>query len=358
MTIQSGKPHSETSDAWNSLGATRVSVPGSLGQMGKGIFHSTPLKMLDLSACAGIVVKGSGQGELVELSLPRDGFAAAAKAFLPGTRIEVLRAEIDQAEINELLPHLGEWGVDQLRVISPRVEEYEWQGAEQSVLVELADPVTVRTPASVTITAWREILEGWKQFVRVIDLSGLAVDLLPDRASLKELRWLERAVLRTGLRGLPRFFLSGCWRLGSIGSDGTALEVVGTFACSGCRSLATFRFPPTVRTVCGAFGGTSIRIMDLSGTQAEDVSVWGMGLLVELILPRRCVLGRVFEVPSLRRVAFGASRPDSDFFWHPREVRFEGLTADTAFSPGLLGARVYGEVACEFRHETFPVPPP
>jgi hypothetical protein len=80
--------------------------------------------------------------------------------------------------------------------------------------------------------------------------------------------------------------------------------------------------------------------------------------LVELILPRRCVLAGIWTVPSLRRVTFGASRRPRDFIWHPTEVRFESLKAEADFSPGLLEARVYGEVACEMGNETIPFPPP
>jgi hypothetical protein len=56
-------------------------------------------------------------------------------------------------------------------------------------------------------------------------------------------------------------------------------------------------------------------------------------------------------------VTFGAIG-GGDFTWHPAEVRFESLTADAELSPGLLEARVYGEVACELGRETLPFPPP
>jgi hypothetical protein len=98
--------------------------------------------------------------------------------------------------------------------------------------------------------------------------------------------------------------------------------------------------------------------MDLSGTMAEKVVIGEMIFLMELVLPRRCVLEGIWTVPSLRRVTFGASRGLRDFAWHPAEVRFESLSADADFSPGLLEARVYGEVACEMGHETLPFPPP
>jgi hypothetical protein len=298
------------------------------------------------------------RNSLLELSLPREGFAAAAKVSLPGSGIEVLRADVGEAEINELLPHLEGWGLNRLRIVSPRVGEYEWRRAEQPVLVKLTDPVAVTTPASVTMTAWRSLPDSSKPFLRVIDLSGLTLELLPYGATLKELFWLEGAVLPTGLRKLPRRFFAGCWRLSSIDTRYTALEEIEYGACEGCRSLAAFVLPPTVRRLVYAFGGTSITTLDLSGTVAEKVWISGRVSLVGLVLPRRCVLKGVSGVPSLRCVTFGASRNISYFAWHPVEVRFESLTADSKFSPGLLEARVYGEVAGEMGRETVPFPPP
>jgi hypothetical protein len=120
-----------------------------------------------------------------------------------------------------------------------------------------------------------------------------------------------------------------------------------------------FVFPPTLRSrEYAAFGGTSITTLDLSGTAAESVWVYGMASLVDMVLPRRCVLEAIGAVPSLRCVTFGASLRGRDFVCHPTEVRFESLTADAGFSPGVLEARVYGEVACELARETLPFPPP
>jgi hypothetical protein len=98
--------------------------------------------------------------------------------------------------------------------------------------------------------------------------------------------------------------------------------------------------------------------MDLSDTMVESVVVGGMVFLVELVLARRCALGDIWTAPSLHRVTFGASGDPRYFAWHPTEVRFESVTAEADFSPGLLEARVYGEVACEMGHETLPFPPP
>jgi hypothetical protein len=108
----------------------------------------------------------------------------------------------------------------------------------------------------------------------------------------------------------------------------------------------------------GAFSSTSIKSMDLTGTKAEKIVVCEMVFLVELVLPRRCMLGDIWGVPSLRRVTFGASRGPRHCAWHPAEVRFESLKADADLPQGLFEARVYGEVACEMGHETLPFPPP
>jgi hypothetical protein len=85
--------------------------------------------------------------------------------------------------------------------------------------------------------------------------------------------------------------------------------------------------------------------MDLSGTAAESAEVCGLLFLVEFVLPRRCVLVRAFALPSLRRVTFGAS--GGHFSAHPAVVRFESMAEDPEFAPGVVEARVYGEVACE-----------
>jgi hypothetical protein len=337
----------------------QVSIPASFRQMGDRVFQYTPLKILDLSACGGIRVDTPQPNAFVELSLPREGFAAAAMAFLPGSAIEVLRADVGEAEINELLPHFEGWGLNRLRIVSPRVREYEWRRAEQSVLVKLTDPAAVTTSAFVTMTAWRKLPEECKPFVRVIDLSGWAVEGMPYGATLEGLVWLEGVVLPTGLQKLPQRFFMGCWRLASIDTRFTALEEIESRACDGCRSLAAFVFPPTVRSLeYAAFRGTSITTLDLSGTVLEKALVYETVSLLDLVLPRRCVLVGIDGVPSLRCVTFGASRNVRIFAWHPTEVRFENLTADAEFSPGLLEARVYGEVGCEMGRETLPFPPP
>jgi hypothetical protein len=245
------------------------------------------------------------------------------------------------------------------------VGEVEWQRVRDPVLVELTDPPTVTVAASVKMTEWREIPVERKAFLRFIDLSGLTLELLPRGATFMGLVWLEGVVLPTGLRVLPGNLFRGCWRLRSIDTSRTALEKIEAGACGECRSLVAFVFPPTLREISWrqsgeseAFSGTSITSMDLSRTMAKKVVVGEVISLVELVLPRRCVLEGVCAVPSLRRVTFGASRGIRHFVWHPTEVRFDSLEAEADFSPGLLEARVYGEVACEMGNETLPFPPP
>jgi hypothetical protein len=341
---------------WSAV--VRVSVPASLREMGLGEFIDTPLKLLDLSACAGIRVGPQAGAQSMDLTLPREGFAEAAKAFALFTVVNVFRADVDQADVNEILPLYDEWGVDRLQVVSPRIGVSEWHRAQQPVVVELTEPVVVTSPAAVTMTAWRPAPVEWKHCLRTIDLSGVVLDLLPVGSSLRGCRLLERAVLPARLRVLPRDFFYGCVRLKSIVAGVTTLEEIRVSACGRCRSLAAFPFPPTLRKLEAPFLGTSIAMMDLSGTAAESVEILGMVFLAELILPRRCVLVQVSGVPLLRCVTFGASRTGADFAWHPTEVRFESLIASADFSRGLTEARVYGEVACQLGRETVPFPPP
>jgi hypothetical protein len=165
--------------AFLGCGATRVLVPASLREIESWAFGDTSLTVLDLGACEGIRV-GTGQvPSLVELSLPRKGFAAAAKAFLRGSRIEIIRADVDESEVNELFRQVSGWGIDKLRVISPRLGEYEGQRTRESVAVELTNPLAVTEEASVDRTERRAIPVEWSPFLRALDLSGLAVPRLP-----------------------------------------------------------------------------------------------------------------------------------------------------------------------------------
>jgi hypothetical protein len=88
----------------------------------------------------------------------------------------------------------------------------------------------------------------------------------------------------------------------------------------------------------------------------ENFSVCDMICVVDLTLPRQCVLDGVAAGSSLGVVTFGASRSNGHFWWQPREVRFESPGAE--FSPDLVEGRVCCEVACEMQRETLPFPPP
>jgi hypothetical protein len=237
---------------------------------------------------------------------------------------------------------------------------YEWRCPRESLIVpvHLTDPVTLTTAAAVALTTWRAFAKGEAKFLRELDLSGVAVVSLPARG-LENLAWLERTVLPAGLRVLPLRFFENCSRLASIDTSGcTALESVEERACAGCRALRSFSFPPTLRVLSFPFPCTSIAKIDLSDTKAERADVGGMLLLEELVLPRRCALCGAIGLPSLRRVTFGAVNGAFLFAWQPTEVRFEGMTAHSDFSPGLACARVYAEVASEMACETVPSPPP
>jgi hypothetical protein len=261
--------------AFAKCGVTRVTVPASLREIGSRAFAHTPLKNLDLSACDGIHVWGEPCQSLLDVSLPREGFMDAAKAFLQESMVEVLRANVDETEIDELVPQLGELRANELRIISPLVGGFVWQRSRGSVLVELTDPVAVTAVASVKLTSWRAFPEEWKPLLRVVDLSGLAVGRLPDGATLEGFVWLEKVVLPTGLRVLPDGFFRGCCRLLSIDTSYTALEEIGIWACHGCLSLTSFPFPRTVREVWASFEGTSITSIDLTSTAAEKVAIGG-----------------------------------------------------------------------------------
>jgi hypothetical protein len=339
-------------------GATRVSVPASLREIGYRCFVAVPLKVIDLGACAGVTVRSNVECEATELRLPREGFADAAEAFLPGSFVSALEADIDEGEMTRLQAQLDEWGIDNLRIVSSRLPPCEWRrDPPLAVPVHLTDPMALSTTASVTMRTWRTITADEMQFVQSIDLSGLAIDSLPAGAALEGMVWLERAVLPAWLRVLLECFFLGCSRLALVDVSGcTVLERIEDGACGVCKSLAAFEVPRTVRVLENAFAGTSITVIDLTETDAESLEVIGVLHLQGLLLPRRCALQHAFALPSLRRATFGVS---SDCFGcHPTEVRFESMTASSVLSPGLAGARVYAEVACELGRETIPSLPP
>jgi hypothetical protein len=289
--------------------------------------------------------------EVTEFRLPRTGFAKLATALLPDSRVEVLYADVDMADIEQLLPRLDEWAIDRLRVVSPRLAEpFEWVRHPRSRSVAVTDPALLE----VTLTVWGRVQKSQLRFVRSINLSALGE--LPARETLSGLNFLELVILPARIRVVPRFFFAQCPRLSHVGTtDCVALEEIGWNAFLGCRNLREFVFPLTVRKVRPAFGGTSIVRLDLSETRAESVEAQGMKILELLVLPRRCILKSAFGLPALRSVTFGAC--DEETRWSPREVRFESLTAPAKDGPLAVGVGVFGEVACLLGRESFPFPP-
>jgi hypothetical protein len=293
--------------------------------------------------------------EFSELRLPGEGFVALARAFVPESRIQRLCGDVGEAEIGELLPELDEWGLDWLQVVSPRMPPYEWRRVECSMPVELTDPERLSMPAAVTMTTWRALEEEEWALLRVIDLSRLDVEALPDGV-FKSYPSLERAVLPLRLRVLPYGAFGWCSRLKSVDMAGCSrLEVVAVNAFYGCRCLTALAVPPTLRGLGDAFACSSIAVIDLSETVGEYADVTDAGLLEWLLLPRLCQLRDPVALPSLRGVTYGRSR--DVFACHPTEVRFVGMAASGEYSPGLIETRVYGEVACELGRETVPFPP-
>jgi hypothetical protein len=134
-----------------------------------------------------------------------------------------------------------------------------------------------------------------------------------------------------------------------------ALEVIEFAAFQGCRSLREFVFPSMIRAVSLAFGVTSIVCLDLSGTEAESVSLMSMKFLERLVLPRRCNLNCASGLPALRSVTVGVCNKFDG--WNPREVRFESLAAPTKGGLLVASTRAFAEVACVLGRESFPFPP-
>jgi hypothetical protein len=335
-------------------GLVQVSLPASLRELDLSTFGSAPLAALDLSVSADVTVRCDTLGpglEVTELRLPQKGFAELAAALLPDSRVEVLYADVNRADIEELLPRLNEWAIDRLRVVSPRLAEpFEWVGNPRSRSVALSDPALL----DVTLTTWGHVPRDQLRFVRSIDLSAFGE--LPAHETLSRLSFLESVILPVRIRVVPRGFLRGCSLLSHVGTtDCVALEMIEWAAFLGCRNLREFVFPLAVRGVGPAFDGTSIVRLDLSETRAESVEVRGMKFLERLVLPRRCILKSAFGLPSLRIVTFGMCGGDN--CWSPREVRFESLTAPAKGGPLAVGACVFGEVARVLGRESFPFPP-
>jgi hypothetical protein len=153
-------------------GLVHVSLPASLCLLSLDAFAWTRLRSLDLSALAGLTATASVDVEISELRLPREGFAQLAKAFLPGSRIGVLVADVDEAEIRQLLPHLPEWGIDSLQIVSSRLAEtFEWRGIERVDPIQATDATWVTEPIVVTMTAWRGLHASELRVLRSMDMS-------------------------------------------------------------------------------------------------------------------------------------------------------------------------------------------
>jgi hypothetical protein len=345
-------------EAFDKSGLKRVSLPASLRKLAVSAFVGTPLAALDLRASARISAGNYTQGrlEVTELGLPREGFAALAATVLPGSRIEVLYADVDMDDMERLVPLLDEWAIDRLRVVSPRLDEpFEWVRSPRPRSVVVSDPALITAPSAVTLTLWRRLPKDQLRFVRSIDLSTLGE--LPGSETVAGSFFLESVILPARLRVIPDGFFKRCPRLSHVGTSGcVALEKIAWCAFDGCRSLREFSFPSTIRTVGGAFAGTSIVCLDLSETRADRINVHDMKCLVRLVLPRCCTLGSASGLPALRSVAFGTCGRWL-FSWSPRQVRFEGLV--TRALGGLLtgGTSTFGEVACVLGRESFPFAP-
>jgi hypothetical protein len=320
------------------------------------------LAVLDLSASVKLAVVRDiycHGFQVTELRLPRSGFAALAAMLLPGSRVEVLYADIDAADIEQLLPQLDEWAIDRLRVVSPRSQgPFEWAGSPPSRSVAISNPAILNAPSAVTLTSWRRFPMPQLRFVRSFDLSAL--DELPKGEALSGSFFLESVILPARLRALPSHFFMRCPRLSHVGTaDCVALEVIELDAFQDCRSLRGFAFPLMIRRVCRAFGGTSISCLNLSETRAESVELEDMQFLERLVLPRRCILKSARGLPALRSVTFaeGPGVWDGPFGWYPRQVRFERLVRPTNGGQLGVGTRACAEVACVLGRESFPFPP-
>jgi hypothetical protein len=317
-------------------GVICLSLPATLEVCDVSAFESSGLKKLDLSVCARVkvldLVAHSGLAgppgiglhgifEMGELRLPRSRVMELAGQLLPGSRVEVLEADVDAAEAKRLLQNLTQWGIDRLRIVSRRLDApFEWRGVSTTLREALTDPARLVRPSDVFLTAWRKPGEHELCFLRSIDMSALSFTEFPQGATwwdpprLSGCTFLERAILPAALHALPGFFFHSCWRLSHVCTAGcTALEEIGWYAFAGCRSLKKFDFPSTIRTIGGqAFFGTAIAEIDLLETAAESVEVGGMAFLKRLILPRRCVLDGMGGLPALRSLTFGRALNGDD----------------------------------------------
>jgi hypothetical protein len=257
-------------------GIIRLSLPATLSRFETWPL-SIPLQMLDLSMCADVTAVGQWTLDVLEMRLPRNHFAELTRRLLPGSRVEVLEADVDAADAERLVENLDQWGIDRLRIISPRLEApVVWLGVPKPRLQPVTDQSELFTPSAVFVSGWRDFGRHALQFVRSIDISALPLAEFPDGATLSGDAFLESAILPTRLRDLPEsfrsskttvqhrvadnircrdlpgYFFSSCWRLSHVGTAGcTALETIDFDALIHCRSLDEFDFPRTIRTVDG-----------------------------------------------------------------------------------------------------------
>ena len=113
--------------AFSGAGILRVSLPATLKEFSREVFEATKLEVLDLSACRRAVayvldVVDRPAFEVRQLKLHRERFGDLARVLLPGSRVEVLYADIDVDEAASQLGDLDLWGIDKLVVVSPRFE--------------------------------------------------------------------------------------------------------------------------------------------------------------------------------------------------------------------------------------------
>jgi hypothetical protein len=169
-----------------------------------------------LSTSASVdIVEDGGRLDVTELGLPREGFAALAAKLLPGSRIEVLHADIDMADIEQLLPRLDEWAIDRLR-------RCRLDFGSRSSGLEVCGPrgVVVSDPATlnVTLTSWGRNQKDQLRFVRSVDLSALGE--LPVSDTLSGSSFLESVILPARLPAVPSHFFERCPRLSRVGTTG------------------------------------------------------------------------------------------------------------------------------------------
>ena len=342
-------------------GLCRLSLPVALGCLDPWALQATPMETLDLSMCADL----SGLGvpswcllEVRELRLPGRDFAGLTRSLMPGSRVEVLQADIDAVQARDLTENLEKWGIDRLRIVSSKLATpIDWGGGPVPQPKSVTGPEKLATPSAVFLTRWRDFEMGELNFLRSIDMSALTLTEFPGRATLSRCFFIEDAILPTGLRVLPVYFFRWCCRLSRVDTSGcTVLEEICMGAFMGCRSLAKFDFPRTVRQVrWGAFGGTAIVEADLSETVAESATFSDMIFLERLTLPRRCAT-QLSGLPHLRHLAVGpCSEVDWMGFGRPmHELRFESFHAPPGKAAGLQNARRYAEVAAAFALESIP----